>query len=57
MRVIRNLAGKKFDCDDSPQSDIFGFVDHTHAARTQLFEDAVVREGPEATTSSGLNVR
>src|ERR1700752_2512108 len=31
-----------FDCDFAPELHVFGEVDHTHATRTELFENSVV---------------
>jgi hypothetical protein len=39
------------------QSNVFGFVDHAHAAATELFEDAVVRNGPSDEGVGARHVR
>ena len=38
-------SGKKFQGDEAAELGVFGFVDHTHAAATEQFEDAVMRDG------------
>jgi hypothetical protein len=43
--VMSNFIGQKFDGDEAMQADIFSFLNHTHAAATQSFKNAVVREG------------
>jgi hypothetical protein len=44
-RVLRHAIGQKFKGDESAQRQVFGFVDHAHAAATKFFDDAVVRNG------------
>ena len=44
--MFGDIIREKFESDVAMQSNVFGFVDHAHAAATELFEDAVVRDGP-----------
>jgi hypothetical protein len=43
--VACEVRRKEFECNSALQAGVFGFVDHTHAAFTKLFEDPVVRNG------------
>jgi hypothetical protein len=43
--VVGHLAWKEFQTDRTVEPCVFGLVDHTHAATTELFDDAVVRDG------------
>ena len=43
-RILRYTVRQKFEGDESPQRQVFGFVNHAHSA-AKLFHDAVVRNG------------
>src|SRR5437763_11693345 len=45
LRVLRNIVGQEFQRDKAAEFGILGLVDHTHAAATQLLDDAVMRDG------------
>ena len=45
MLIVGNLGRQKFKCYCAVQTRVLCFVDHTHAIPTELFEDAVVRNG------------
>jgi hypothetical protein len=45
LRVFGYVIGQELDGNKPAKLDIFGFVDHTHAAATELLDDAVVRDG------------
>ncbi len=40
------LLGEKLQRDMTTQDQVFGLVDDAHAAATELFQDAIVRDGP-----------
>ena len=44
LRICGNSFRQKFERDEAQQADVFGFVDHAHAATAELFEDAVMGE-------------
>ena len=44
-RIPRQLFGEEFQCDGTPQPRVFRPVDDAHAALTQLFQNAIVRDG------------
>ena len=44
MRVVRDLRRQELQGHKAAEFGIFGLVDHTHAAPTQLLGDAVVRD-------------
>ena len=39
------FIGKEFEGDEAAQLGVFSFVNNTHAATTELLDDAVVRDG------------
>jgi hypothetical protein len=43
--VFGHIFGKKLQSDEAAEVRVLGLVDHTHAAATQLLQDAVVRNG------------
>jgi hypothetical protein len=45
LRVAGNFFRKKLEGDEAVEPGILGLVDHTHAPATELFQDAVVRDG------------
>src|ERR1700676_4007699 len=44
-RIIFHLGRKKLQRHMAMQLEVFGFVDHTHPAATELRDDAIVRDG------------
>ena len=40
--VARDIVGKKFQRYEAVQVAVFRFVDHTHTAATEFFDDSVV---------------
>jgi hypothetical protein len=44
-RIILQFLRQKLQRDMSVQLEVFGFVNHAHPAATELFQDAVVRNG------------
>ena len=45
MRLSGHTFRQKLERDEKVETCILGFVDDTHAAATELFEDAIVRDG------------
>jgi hypothetical protein len=45
LRVSRQFVGEKFEGDEAAKFGVLSFIDHTHAAATELLDDAVVRDG------------
>ncbi len=45
LRVVGQFVGKKFQSDGAIETSVLGFIDYAHAAATEFFEDAVVRDG------------
>ena len=45
LRVFRQFLGQELQRDEPMQLDILGLIDHTHAAATELLQDAIVRDG------------
>ena len=45
LAVLGHVFGEKFQGDEAIEPGVFGFVNDTHAATTQLFDNAVVRDG------------
>jgi hypothetical protein len=43
LRVFGNFIGQKFQGDKTLEACVFRFVDHTHSAAPQFFQDAIVR--------------
>ena len=46
LTISSKVFGQKFQRYKPVQLGVFRFVNHTHAATTEFFDDAVVREGP-----------
>ena len=44
LRILRDIVGKKFKGDKSTQGDVFGLINHAHAAAAKFLDDAVVRD-------------
>ncbi len=45
LRIAGYFFGKKFQCDETVETRVFGFVDDAHAAAAEFFDDAVMRNG------------
>ena len=45
LRVLRDIVRQELEGDKAAERGVFGLVDHAHAAATQLFNDAIVRDG------------
>jgi hypothetical protein len=45
LGILRHIVGEKFKGDKSTERDVFGLVNHAHAAAAEFLEDAVVRDG------------
>src|SRR5215472_2564313 len=45
LRIFGNAFGKEFECDEPAKLSVLGLVDDTHPTATQLFENAVMRDG------------
>ncbi len=45
LRILRDIVGQKFQRDEAAKLGVLSLVDHTHAAATELLDDAVVRDG------------
>jgi hypothetical protein len=43
--VARDFVGKEFQGDETMQPGVLGLIHYAHAAATELFHDAVVRDG------------
>jgi hypothetical protein len=43
--VADEFSRKRFYCNGAIELGVFGFVDHTHSAFADLFQDAVVEYG------------
>ena len=41
---MSDIIGQEFESDTAVQTGIDGFVDHTHTAAAEFFEDAIVRK-------------
>ena len=46
LGVSGDVVGQKLEGNKAVQPGVFGFIDHTHAAATDLLDNAVVRDGP-----------
>ena len=44
--VDGGVFGQEFQRDQTAETNVFSFVDHSHAARPEFFLDAVVRDNP-----------
>jgi len=45
VRVASDFIGQKLERDKAMETDVLRFVNHTHSATAQLFDDAIVRDG------------
>jgi len=45
LMILSKVFWQELQCNESVEARVFGFVNHTHAAATKLFEDVVVRNG------------
>ncbi len=45
LAILREIVGKKLEGDEAAETRVLGFVDHAHAAATELFDDPVMRDG------------
>src|SRR5579864_1341482 len=45
LAVTGKFVGQEFERHQTPQFNVLGFVDDTHAASSEFLEDAVVRDG------------
>jgi hypothetical protein len=45
QRIHRDLIGQEFQRDEAAELDVFGLVNHSHAAAAKHGDDAVVRDG------------
>ena len=45
LGIVGSIVGQKLESDKAAQLGVFSFVDHTHAAAAEQFEDAVVGDG------------
>src|SRR6266478_10135028 len=45
MRISACVLRKKLERDETVETSILGFVDDSHPAATELFDDAVMRDG------------
>src|SRR6185503_7682290 len=43
--ILRELFGEKLECDFAAELSVFSQVNLAHAARTELFEDSITRNG------------
>ena len=43
LRIAGNVIGEELEGNETAELGVFGLVDHTHAAATQLFNNAIVR--------------
>src|SRR6201993_5373821 len=46
VRTLSDIVGKKLERDEASENGIYGLVDHAHTTTADLFNDAVVRDGP-----------
>jgi hypothetical protein len=42
LRICGHVLGKKFQGHETAELAVFGLIDHTHAAATEFFHDAVL---------------
>ena len=45
LAILGQVFGQELQRDEAAQGCVFGFVDDTHPAAAQLFDNAVVRDG------------
>jgi hypothetical protein len=45
LRVAGNILRQELKCDETSKASVFRLEDHTHTAATDLFDDAVMRDG------------
>ncbi|MGC1087024.1 MAG: hypothetical protein WA894_01195, partial [Candidatus Acidiferrum sp.] len=45
LTILSYFTRQEFHGDESVESEVFGFVDHTHAAVAKLLDDTVMRDG------------
>src|SRR6266571_1994103 len=45
LMIGREPIGQELQSNVAAQTQVFGLIDHTHAAATQLLQDAVMRNG------------
>ena len=45
LSIFGDFIGQELQGDETMQPGVFSFVDHAHAASTQLFNDAVMGDG------------
>ena len=45
LRVTGHFLRQELERDEAMQPRVLSFIDHTHAATTELLDDAVVRDG------------
>ena len=45
LRVFRDVVRQEFQCYETVETDILGFVHDAHATAAEAFQDAIVREG------------
>jgi hypothetical protein len=45
LRIAGDFVGKEFQRHEAVQARVLGFVNHTHAAAAEFFENAVMRNG------------
>jgi hypothetical protein len=45
LRIPGDLIGEELQGDETVQLYVLSLVDHAHAAATEFFDDAVVRDG------------
>jgi hypothetical protein len=45
LRDTRQFLGQKFQCNMTPEAQVFGLVNNTHPASADFFQNAVVRDG------------
>jgi hypothetical protein len=41
--ALEQVGRQEFQCDRTPELQILGFIDYTHAAFTELLDDAIAR--------------
>jgi hypothetical protein len=40
--VAGNIVGQELQCHTAAEAEVFSFIDHTHPATTEFFQDAIV---------------